>query len=398
MIIPGGAVSRLKPLTITVAGVLAATVAGCSSGPAPGASQTTGAAADGVTIVAIEMLTGDGAFYGQAVRDGLLVAADTLNAAGGIMGKKINLKVVDNASDNAQTATLVKQFAADPTVGAIIPPTYQPNFNAACSAADAAGLPIISAQSGPPDPAGDKNGNCFTMTTDPVPQVTFTLNALKAAGVTSFAMVYDQDNGYVKFQKPNIEAAAKAAGVTITEIGVPGGTSDFGPQITQLIDADPQTTFPFFTIEDASRFMKQAKGKGYDKAWFDPVSQLTSKRIPELSSSAAVGLTASTPQSAGDIPSFQTFLDAYKTKFGKDLDDPTYTGFGYDALSLMAAAMTTAKSTTDRPAIKAAIDATDKTCFSICYTQSTEGSTKGAFLADKFFLVKLDATGFVPAS
>ena len=35
--------------------------------------------------------------------------------------------------------------------------------------------------------------------------------------------------------------------MTRTEIGVPGGTTDFGPQITQLIAAKPDATFPFFT-------------------------------------------------------------------------------------------------------------------------------------------------------
>ena len=85
--------------------------------------------------------------------------------------------------------------------------------------------------------------------------------------------------------------------------------------------------------------MKQAADKGYEGSWFDPVSQLTSKRIPELSGGAAVGMLASTPQSAGDIESFQAFLDAYKTKNGQPLDDPTYTGFGYDALMNLAAAM-----------------------------------------------------------
>lgn len=370
------------------------TTAGSASGSAGAASS----GANGtLTVGAIEMLTGSGALYGQAVEQGLEVAASTLNAQGGILGHQVKLKVVDNASDNAQTTTLVKQFAADPGYGAIIPPTYQPNFNAACAAADAAGLPIISAQSGPPDPSGDKNGFCFTMTTDPVPQVTYTLNALRAMGITKLAMVYETTNGYVTFQRPNIEKAAKALGISIQEIGVDGSSTDFSAQITQLISDSPQATFPFFTIEDASRFMQQARAKGYTAKWFDPVSQLTSRRIPSLSAGAADGLLASTPQSAGDIPSFQAFLDAYQKQFGKALDDPTYTGFGYDALMLMAKAMTTAGSTTDRSAIKAAIDSITSPCFSICYTEATTGSNAGAFLAGHFYLVQLTSSGFVPA-
>ena len=197
-----------------------------------------------MTIGAIEMLSGSGAFYGKAVQEGLDVAVDELNAKGGILGNTVVLKVEDNASDNAQTTTLVKKYAEDDSVGAIIPPTYQPNFNAACSAATAAKLPIVSAQSGPADPANNTDNFCFTMTTDPIPQVTFTLNELKTRGLTKLTMVYDQDNGYVAFQRPNIAKAAADVGITIEEIGVAGGTTDFGPQITQLIESAPRPPSP----------------------------------------------------------------------------------------------------------------------------------------------------------
>ncbi len=353
--------------------------------------------AEPVVIGAIEMMSGDGAFYGNAVVAGMEVAVEELNASGGILGHPVELKVEDNASDNAQTTTLVTKYAADETVGAIIPPTYQPNFNAACAAATEAGLPIVSAQSGPADPANNTDGLCFTMTTDPVPQVQFTLEQLGERGITSLAMVYDQDNGYVAFQRPNIAAAAEAVGVEIVEIGVPGGTTDFGPQITQLIDAAPDATFPFFTIEDAARFMKQASDTGYEGLWFDPVSQLTSKRLPELSGGSAVGLLSSTPQSAGDIEAFQSFLDAYEALNGEALDDPTYTGFGYDALMNLAAAMEAAGSTTDRAAIKDALASTSAPCYSICFALSETEPTAGAYLAAEFFMVALTEDGFVPA-
>jgi branched-chain amino acid transport system substrate-binding protein len=372
----------------TTGGSTDATTAGSAAAPTGGT----------LTLNAIEMLSGSGALYGKAVEEGLQLAADTVNAQGGVMGMKLEVAVADNASDDAQTSTLVKKYADDSDVGIIIPPTYQPNFNAACSAATAAGLPIVSAQSGPPDPAGNTKALCYTMTTDPVPQVTFTLKALQAKGLKSFAMVYDQDNGYVAFQRPNIEAAAEALGIEIKEIGVPGGTTDFGPQITELIDAAPDTTFAIFTIEDASRFMKQAKDNGYEGGWFDPVSQLTSRRIPDLSDGAASGLLASTPQSADDVASFKAFLAAYKAKNGKDLDDPTYTGFGYDAVMLAVQAMTDAGTTTDRAKIQAAIAATTDACFSICFTQApTGGATAGAFLANDFYLVELTDDGFVAA-
>ncbi len=350
--------------------------------------------AGNVKVGVIEMLTGGSAFYGNAVLEGIKVAAAEINASGGINGKKLQLVIMDNASDNAQAAALTAQLASDKSIPVGITPTYQPNFNAACARANAASFPMVSAQSGPPDPKNNPQGWCWTMTTDPIAQATYTFTTLKAEkGWKTFVMVYDQDNGYVAFQRPNIRESAKAAGVALQEVGVAAGTSDFGPQITRARNTNADAVFPFFTIEDAARFMKQARQRGLATPWFDPVSQLTSKRLPQLSGGGATGLLASTPQSPDDIPSFKVFLSYYAKLNGKQLDDPTYTGFGYDALRLIARAMKDAGTTSDRAAIKAQIDKYKSPCFSICFTGRQE---IGAFLAGKFYLVALSATkGFV---
>ena len=379
----------VKRIWVVAGIIVTALIVAATAGP------TSGLAADGtVKVGVIEMLTGGSAFYGNAVLEGIKVAEAEINASGGINGKKVQLAITDNASDNAQAAALSAQLASDKSIPVGITPTYQPNFNAACARANAAGFPMVSAQSGPPDPKNNPRGWCWTMTTDPVAQATYTFQTLKARkGWQKFMMVYDQDNGYVAFQRPNIRESAKAAGVDLQEVGVAAGTSDFGPQITRARNAKADAVFPFFTIEDAARFMKQARERGLATPWFDPVSQLTSKRLPQLSGGAATGLLASTPQSADDIPSFKTFLSSYAKLNGKELDDPTYTGFGYDALRLIAMAMKDAGTTTDRAAIKAQINTYKTPCFSICFTGRQD---IGAFLAGRFYLVTLSADkGFV---
>jgi branched-chain amino acid transport system substrate-binding protein len=369
-------------------------LAACTpSSPIPAA--TSAAAAPTVKIGVIEMLTGGSALYGNAVLNGLKVAASDINAKGGILGKQIELDVHDNASDDAQTTTLMKQLAQDASIGAVIPPTYQANFLVACAAANSLHVPAVSAQSGPPDTKSNPNGWCYTMTTDPSTQISSTFNYLhETYGYSKFDMVYDQTNGYVSFQRPNIEAAARAGNYQLNEIGVTGTQSDFGPQVTRLIQDAPDATFPFMTIEDGARFMQQARAKGYSAPFFDPVSSLTSGRLVSLSGGAAEGLVASTPQSAGDLPSFRAFLDSYQKVTGSPLDDPTYAGFGYDALNAIAAGMTAANSTIDRTAIQTAINKLANPCFSICYS-SLQG---GAFLGAKFYFVKLGPQGFVPNS
>jgi branched-chain amino acid transport system substrate-binding protein len=382
--------SRALPVVLAAAGALLAAcgVPTDSAGSNPGGGS---GGAGGVKIGVAEMLTGSGAFYGNAVLEGIKVAQKELNDKGGILGKQVELQVEDNASDNAQSTSLIKKFGGDSAIGAAIPPTYQPNFNAACAAAGEVSLPVVSAQSGPPDAKNNTKGFCWTMTTDPIPQMTATFKYLaEKKNLKKLVMVYDQDNGYIAFQKPNLEKAAQAGGYTLEQIGTPGGTTDFGPQITSAIEKQPDAVFPAFTIEDGARFMQQARAKGLEAPFFDPMSQLTSRRLPELSGDAAVGLIASTPQSADEIPSFQKFLESYRSINGKELDDPTYTGFGYDALMAIAKAMTDAGTTTDRAAIKAKLDGFGKECFSICFTNSKSGP----FFAGEFYFVKLESDGW----
>jgi branched-chain amino acid transport system substrate-binding protein len=242
--------------------------ASSSAAAPPAATQPppTSAAASTVKIGVIEMLTGGSALYGNAVLNGLKVAASVMNDKGGILGKKIDLAVQDNASDDAQTTTLMKQLSQDSSIGAIIPPTYQANFLVACATANSLHVPAVSAQSGPPDTKSNPDGCCYTMTTDPSAPISSTFDYLhQKYGYKTFDMVYDQTNGYVSFQRPNIEAAASAGNYQLNEVGVGAGQSDFGPQITRVIQDKPDATFPFMTIEDGARFMQQAKAKGYTR-------------------------------------------------------------------------------------------------------------------------------------
>ncbi len=131
----------MKRILVVAGIIVTALIVAATAGP------TSGLAADGtVKVGVIEMLTGGSAFYGNAVLEGIKVAEAEINASGGINGKKVQLAVMDNASDNAQAAALTAQLASDKSIPVGITPTYQPNFNAACARANAAGFPMVSAQ------------------------------------------------------------------------------------------------------------------------------------------------------------------------------------------------------------------------------------------------------------
>lgn len=367
--------------------LLAIATAVSLSSPVPSASAPT------IRIGVGEMLTGPSAYYGNAVLQGVRVALDTLNARGGVLGRKLELQVLDDASDNTQAVNIVRKFAQDGGVPVAIAPTYQPNFEAACAVANQLGLPVLGAQSAPPPAAQNPKGYCYVVTSDLYAQVKDAIATLhRTMGIRSFAVVYDQTNAYVTRFSQETVTDIRAAGLVVAEnLAVVAGQTDYGPQITRLLGSKPQAIFPAIVTEDAARFMQQARAAGVKAVFFDPASELTNRRIYDLSKGAAEGVIAATPQSIG-VPSFKAFVQAYEKKYGP-LDDPTYSGFGYDALLLAARAMEAAKTTSDRAAIKRALDGTRSFCGSICFQNDGHGN----FLTSKLYYVKLTASGYVPA-
>ena len=95
-----------KLVSLALAAVLAISAVGCgsssdSSSSTADSAQSTEAAADGATfkIGGIGPTTGDNAIYGTAVKNGIQLAVDEINAAGGINGKQIEYKFEDDQSD-----------------------------------------------------------------------------------------------------------------------------------------------------------------------------------------------------------------------------------------------------------------------------------------------------------
>jgi branched-chain amino acid transport system substrate-binding protein len=105
----------LRPVTL-VTGVLvaASVVSGCASSGGSGSSNT-------LTIGASVSLTGDFSDSGKAVQRGYQLWADTVNAKGGILGKKVQLKIVNDASSPTQVVTnyqnLINKDHVDLTFG-----------------------------------------------------------------------------------------------------------------------------------------------------------------------------------------------------------------------------------------------------------------------------------------
>lgn len=94
---------------------------GGTSSPTPGAP---------ITIALIEPFSGPFGFYGGYLQNSMQVEIDRVNAAGGVLGHKLQLVTRDDQLSPQPTIAAVRELAADPSVGLIEGPSFTFLYNA----------------------------------------------------------------------------------------------------------------------------------------------------------------------------------------------------------------------------------------------------------------------------
>ncbi len=108
----------VRPLSVLALSLAVTVIAAACGGTNPGPTQTTFKGTKKVGYSA--PLTGQSALYGHAVSQSLNLAADDLNAKGGVNGYKIEMDIQDDGTQVAQAVTNVKNMILQDNVVAIM--------------------------------------------------------------------------------------------------------------------------------------------------------------------------------------------------------------------------------------------------------------------------------------
>src|SRR6185436_18911841 len=115
------------------------------------ACQPQGGGGDKVRIGVFMSMTGSTAQFGISSTNGIKMAADEVNAAGGVNGKKIELLVQDDRSDAQEAATIVTKFVTQDGVQGIIGEVASSRTIAAAPIAQNAKVPLLTPSSTNPE-------------------------------------------------------------------------------------------------------------------------------------------------------------------------------------------------------------------------------------------------------
>lgn len=308
-------------------------------------------------------LGGAVATYGEASVDGIMMAFDEINEAGGINGMTIVPVTVDNKSDPAEATSLATRLMTQEGVVACLGPATSGNYMATIPVAMDNGIPIISASATADEGVTvDEDGNvndfvfrlCFNDSFQGVTMANFASTNLEAK---SAVIIQDNSSDYAKGLAKNFKETFTAAGGTIVaEKGYVAKDKDFNGILTSIKGKDYDVIFLPGYYQEAGLIIKQARDLGITAPVLG-ADGFDSPVLLELAGATALNdvYFSNHYSSLDQDPMVQDFIKAFKEKYGSDPN--AFHALGYDLGKYIADAIQRA-GTTDPAAIKDALAST----------------------------------------
>ena len=333
---------KIVGVAVVAAMVLAA--AGCSKKES-----------DTVKIGGIAPLSGAVAVYGVECKNGIDLAVEEINAAGGINGKKVEFVCEDDEGSPDKTVNAFKKLITKDGVKLVIGSLTSGCTQAVTTLSQAS--KVVQIAPAATAPAITDAGNyvfraCFIDPFQGTVGGKFAFESLKAKNA---AILYDVGNDYsVGLQENFVKAFETAGGKIVAVESYSTGDKDFNAQLTKIKNANPDVVYLPDYYGTVALIAKQLRAQGI--------------KAPIVGADGWDGLTAN----AGDEvlngfysnhyaedstePAVQKFVNAFKEKYNKAPN--SFAALGYDSMYMLKDAIVKA-GTTDSSKVRAALEDTD---------------------------------------
>ena len=319
----------------TAAAAAAETTAAAGETSAAAESQT---AADGASfkIGVTGPLTGVAAAYGNAVVNGAKLAADEINAAGGVNGYTFEINGQDDENDTEKAINAyntLKDWGMQILVGTT---TSKPCIAVAAETANDNMFQITPSGSAVECVAND---NVFRVCFADPDQGTASAKYIGEHKLaTKVAIIYDSSTEYSSGLREAFvnEAANQGIEIVADEAFTADTNTDFSVQLDKAKDAGAELVFLPIYYQEASIILKQASDKEFAPIFFgcDGMDGILS--VENFDKSLAEGLMLLTPFSTTEETS-KAFTDAYVAAYG--IEPNQFAADSYDAVYAVKAAI-----------------------------------------------------------
>ncbi|MTI95933.1 MAG: ABC transporter substrate-binding protein [Firmicutes bacterium] len=299
---------------------------------------------DVIRIGVYEPMTGVNAAGGEMTVEGIELANELFPE---ILGKQIEIIVVDNKSEPQEAANAVSRLIDRDNVHAIIGSYGSSLSMAGGPVAEEAGIPVVGCS--PTNPLVTLGNDyyfrvCFI---DPFQGTVMANYAVNELGAKTAAIIKDVTQDYSVglsnfFKQAFVELTGDADSI-VAEINYNTGDQDFTPQLQTAKAANPDVIFAPGNYAESALLIKQAREADITV----PILGGDTWEAPDfldVGGDAVEGVVYSTHFTAQAPVTARSneFLDAYRNKFGAEAN--AFAALGYDAYLVILDAIERANS------------------------------------------------------
>lgn len=328
--------------------------AGCKDkGDKAGEGAAGGSESGPIIIGAFLSMTGPTATFGITTERGARMAVDELNAAGGLLGRKVELVTLDDQGKGDEAGNAVTRLIDVNRAVAIVGEVASTLSLVGGRIAQRRGVPMVSPSS--TNPQVTQIGDfvfrvCFL---DPFQGYVMAKFARENLKLDKVAILKDVRNDYsVGLSDAFKKAFAELGGQIVAEESYSAGDTEFSAQLTKIKSTAPQGIYIPGYYTDVGAIARQARRLGITV----PLMGGDGWESPELRKIGGADIVGSyySNHFARDNPTphAKRFIEAYEAKF----KEPTggLPALGYDSVMVIAEAIKRANST-DPKAIRDAL-------------------------------------------
>lgn len=313
-------------------------------------------AAEPIKVGHLASLTGSEATFGQSCDRGVKMAAEERNAAGGVLGRPIEIVVVDTQSKNQEVNNSMMKLIQQDKVVAVVGEIASSNTIAAAPAAQRFKVPLVTP--GSTNPEVTKKGDyifriCYTDEYQGAVMARFSYKRLNSK---SAALITDQASAYsINLSKIFKQEFEKLGGKVVAEVSYKKTDSDYNAQINQALQAKPDLLVLTGYYTNVGNIAQTARKAGFEGPMVGG-DGWDSEELYKVGGKALDNTYFTNHYTPDDPnPRIQQFITRYKGKYGGVPDAMAI--LGYDAAMVVFDAIERAEAT-DGSKIRDALAAT----------------------------------------
>ncbi|HEY9735580.1 MAG TPA: ABC transporter substrate-binding protein [Trichocoleus sp.] len=352
---------RLCQLGVTA--FASAILVACAGGqPTNGGSATTEgsgtpttASGEAIDVGALMPLTGDLQAYGESALNGINLAVEEINAAGGVMGRPLSLAIGDTQTAPQPSIDAAQKLVSVEGVSVVIGPMSSGEAIPVSESVTSKNNVLQITNSATSPVLTDLNDNDLTFRTVPSDayQGVALAEVVAEKGMKNLAIIY-VNNDYGQGLAENFQEAFEAEGGQISgSVPYEQGQASYRGELQQLANGGAEALVLIGYPENGITILKQS----LEEQFFDKFVFTDGMKAPEVIEAIGAdvlnGSVGTAPQAVTESDAYQSFVKAYEAKYG-ELPPKPYIDTAYDAVFLAALAMEKA-GTTEGPAVRDAL-------------------------------------------